>query len=208
MCTTTSSDACGLGDGAPSPGEGIDTKNETRDEVSEPGSLYFETGRGYCGLHALNNAVGHHWQTIADIAQASAEYKASMHNEHALDKDVDDADLSESITSEVLCWAIQRASKQTRGGIGVEMKLKPLHQDPDMIYRAYGAIVNVQNKHWVALKAERGVVWKLDSQVMKPCALSAEEYREYVVRYRDAYPLVPLESPCTQPKRVRFLESI
>ena len=75
------------------------------------------------------------------------------------------------------------------GGIEFVMSLEPLHKNPDALKSCVGAVVNVNNNHWVALRRVASQVWLLDSQEPLPQRLTEAEYKQYVKKHRGAFPI-------------------
>ena len=69
------------------------------------------------------------------------------------------------------------------------MSLEPLHVNPTVIRGCVGAVVNIRNRHWVALRCDAGHIWLLDSQEPEPQILSETEYKAIIRRHRNAFPL-------------------
>ncbi len=70
-----------------------------------------------------------------------------------------------------------------------EMLLRPLHINPDVLKESLGAVVNLNNEHWVALRWIDGAVRLLDS-MGEPESFSWSEYLKYIAEHRSAYPIV------------------
>ena len=69
--------------------------------------------------------------------------------------------------------------------------LQPLHIEPEQLKSpdCAGAVVNIQAKHhWVAVRYFENELWLLDSQ-KEPELLSPAQYRLYIKRHRDAFPV-------------------
>jgi len=91
--------------------------------------------------------------------------------------------------AEVIAHAVTAVSLKRRGRVEYVMQLQPLHVNPCQIHSSLGAIVNLDNKHWVALKVLSGTIWLLDSTQM-PKPLSDGEYEAFVRKRRAAFPIV------------------
>jgi hypothetical protein len=146
---------------------------------------YFERQEAAkCGMHALNNAIGFMFCTEKDLSRACDAY---LHD-HPFDlRDMHVAPTG-WYSSEVLAKALQITGcwKGT-----VRWGLRPLHVDPSVLQaeNVAGAVVNLRTKqHWVAIRYWEEEFWLLDSQE-EPKRLSPLEYRFYVKRNRDAYPI-------------------
>ena len=75
------------------------------------------------------------------------------------------------------------------GKVEFVMALRPLYAAPLEIHACVGAVVNVENEHWVALKAVSGDVWFLDSQELRPSKMTKDEYVKFIDKRRAAYPI-------------------
>ena len=67
------------------------------------------------------------------------------------------------------------------------MSLKPLHAKPAALQACLGAVVNLENIHWVALRWLGGRVRLLDSQASSPTSLTWGEYLVFISSHRHAY---------------------
>ena len=67
------------------------------------------------------------------------------------------------------------------------MQLEPLYVNPHALRGSLGAVVNIRNVHWVALRWCAGKVWLLDSQEPRPRSLTWRQYLDFVNRHKDAY---------------------
>ena len=151
---------------------------------------YFERQVGaHCGLHAINNAVGHNWLSIANMQEALRDYVCTRQREGLPELSTDHATPSGYYSSEVMCHAMQMASSRTAGVRGFEMSLAPLHCNPDVISAAVGAIVNIENRHWVALRQIGNQIWWLDSSDPSPHPLTMAVYRQRIQEHKDAFPI-------------------
>ena len=65
------------------------------------------------------------------------------------------------------------------------MNPKILRDDENCV----GAVVNIRNRHWVALRSIDKQVWLLDSQEPLPIQLSDAEYKGFIRRHRNAFPI-------------------
>ena len=92
-------------------------------------------------------------------------------------------------SSEVLATAVTTTSMRTVGKVEYVMRLQPLYVSPSDIHSCTGAVVNIDNKHWVALKAVSGEVWFFDSQLRGPSKMTQAEYMKFVEKRRAAYPI-------------------
>ena len=91
-------------------------------------------------------------------------------------------------SSEVMSQAVNTTSMRNSGRIEYVISLEPLHVNPAIIRGCVGAVVNIRNRHWVALRYDDGV-WLLDSQEHVPQSMSDAEYKAFIRRHRNAFPL-------------------
>ena len=74
-----------------------------------------------------------------------------------------------------------------RGRVEYVMSLEPLCVNAAALRTAAGALVNVANRHWVALRWVAEQVWLLDSTEARPRPLSWTAYLHFVRIHRGAY---------------------
>ena len=72
------------------------------------------------------------------------------------------------------------------GRIEYKIILKPLRENPSTLRDCVGAVVNIRNRHWVALRYDAGVTWLLDSQEHGPQVLSEAEYKAFIRKHKKA----------------------
>ena len=151
---------------------------------------HFERQRGaHCGMHALNNAVGKAWQTVEDMQFACDTYLASSRVDGFVQVRAEHARPSGWYSSEVLGEAVTATSMRHAGRVEYTMSLQPLKVNPSILRDCVGAVVNICNRHWVALRYNAGVTWLLDSQEQGPQILSEAEYKTFIRRHEHAYPI-------------------
>ena len=151
---------------------------------------HFERQRGaHCGMHALNNAVGRAWQTVEDMQFACDDYLSTSRMEGLVELRAEHARPSGWYSSEVLGRAVDTTSMRHAGRVEYKMSLEPLKVSPSILRGCVGAVVNVCNRHWVALRYDAGVTWLLDSQEHGPQILSEAEYKAFICRHKNAFPL-------------------
>jgi len=92
-------------------------------------------------------------------------------------------------SSEVLAQAITSTSMNRVGRVEYCMSLDSLRDKPGLLRaeRTVGAIMNINNKHWVALRCVRGQIWYLDSQLSCPRKLSEKDYVKRVRKSKGTY---------------------
>ena len=151
---------------------------------------YFERQRGaHCGMHALNNAVGRAWQTVEDMHFACDEYLATSRMEGSVEVRAEHARPSGWYSSEVMSKAVDTTSMRQAGRIEYKIILEPLHVNPSTLRGCVGAVVNIRNRHWVALRCDTGVTWLLDSQEHGPQVLSEAEYKAFIRKHKNTFPI-------------------
>lgn len=156
---------------------------------------YFEKQRGaHCGMHALNNAVGRAWQTIDDMRFALDDYLATTRSEGLSEVRAEHAKPSGWYSSEVMCHAVNTTSMRHAGRVEYVLELQPLHVNVGALRSAAGAVVNIRNRHWVAIRRVANQLWLLDSQEPQALPMSEADLKAFVMRHRAAFPLVRAEN--------------
>jgi len=155
---------------------------------------YFERQRGaHCGMHALNNAVGRAWHTVRDMQFACDDF-LSMTRRGGLREIRDDHTKPSGWYSiAVMGHAINTTSMRHAGRIEYTLSREPLRITPNIIHRCVGAIVNIRNRHWVAVRFINRVLWLLDSQEYVPQIISDAEYKAFVRKHEHAFPVFVAE---------------
>ena len=170
-----------------------DTSSE--DDPVEPFPSFFERQvDARCGLHALNNALGGMYLNIADMQNALEDYLVSSQREGLNEQRSAHFKPSGWYSSEVMCHALNTASMHKKGRIEHVLELKALYLHPHLIHICIGAIVNIDNKHWCALRSIGGQIWRLDSLNKHPEKLTQNEYIAFVNKRRAAYPIMMAEN--------------
>jgi len=142
-----------------------------------------------CGMHALNNAIGQPLHNPADMTLACNFYLQAAHQEGSPEARASHYRTGGWYSSEVMAQAVTTTSLTKHNRVEYAMTLEPLHVNPTTLQTSIGAVVNIGNVHWVALRWFEGQVWLLDSREPPPKALSWDEYLSFIRRYRDAYPI-------------------
>ena len=183
-------------DAAPEGGDGEDAESQPLErpprvawkrDVNGYGG-HFERQRGaHCGMHALNNAVGRSWQTVEDMRLACDDYLASSRREGMPEIRTEHAKPSGWYSIEVMCHAMNATSMRVAGKVEFTLSLEPLHVNPSALRTSVGAVVNIQGRHWVALRKVAEQVWLLDSQEPQPVPLTDAAYKAFVFRHRGAF---------------------
>ena len=93
---------------------------------------------------------------------------------------------------EVMCHAMNTTSMRVADKVEYTLSLEPLHVNPKILRddeNCVGAVVNIRNRHWVALRSIDKQVWLLDSQEPHPIRLTDAEYKGFISRHRNAFPI-------------------
>ena len=139
-----------------------------------------------CGLHALNNAIGHSFATAADLEAAVQELLRAAHQEGLPEVRAQHCLPGGWYSAEVLSQAITQVSLAKRNRVEFVLILEPLCVNAAALRTSVGSIVNIQNRHWVALRWLHGAVWLLDSQDV-PRELNWQAYQHFVRLHRSAF---------------------
>ena len=154
------------------------------------GGIYFERQReALCAMHALNNAIGRPLQRKADMEFACEQYLLEADREGFAESVDMHAAPGGWYSSEVLAYAVRSTSLHRHERIEYELSLTPLFEDPSYLHHAVGAVTNVDNRHWVALRSIDGQIWCLDSLKDAPRVLTPEAYLAFVRRHRSSFPI-------------------
>jgi hypothetical protein len=170
------------------------------------GGFFERQVEAMCGMHALNNAVGRRWQSSEDMKFACEEFLRERRFECGMvdalmtadDKKKEALELSRHAredgwySDEIIAKAVVSTSLRREGRVEFELSLRPLCDNPRMIHAAQGAVVNIDERHWVALRSVAGRVWLLDSLQIEPRPLA--NYEAYVRKHKHAYPIFVAES--------------
>ena len=155
---------------------------------------HFERQRGaHCGMHALNNAVGRQWQTEEDMYLAIDDYLATCWSEGLPEVRAEHATPSGWYSIEVMSHAVTSTSMRNAGRVEFVLELQPLHVNVGALRSAVGAIVNIQNRHWVAIRRVANQLWYLDSQEPQPLPMTEADLKTFVFRHRAAFAIVRAE---------------
>ena len=92
-------------------------------------------------------------------------------------------------SSEVMAHAVTTTSMRHSGRVEYQLSLQPLHVNPSILHSSVGAVVNIHNTHWVALRSVEGKVWFLDGQELAPKLLTETEYKTFIREHKEAYPI-------------------
>ena len=140
-------------------------------------------------MHALNNAVGKQWQTIDEMRFAVDDYLETQRFEGLPEVRAEHVKPSGWYSSEVMSHAVNSTSMRRSGAIEYALSLEPLHMNPGVLCGSVGAVVNISNRHWCAIRQIGNQIWFLDSQEPRPLPMTDAEYRAFIMRHRNAFPL-------------------
>jgi hypothetical protein len=148
---------------------------------------YFERQReARCGLHALNNCLGCEFATEEDLEACLQELLRTLQQEGVPEVRAQHTAVGGWYSAEVLAQAVTQVSMAKRDRVDYVLSLEPLCVNPSAIRSSVGAIVNIANKHWVALRFVQGSVWLLDSQD-EPRQLKWDAFVYFIRLHRDAF---------------------
>jgi len=156
---------------------------------------YFERQvAGRRGMHALNNALGLAFAGEEDLVFACDEWLRASHHEGLPEVRARHMNAHGWYSIEVMSTCLNTTAMRVRGRIEYELCFEPLRVRPEILQVAVGALVNIDGRHWVALRFIDGVVWLLDSL---DCAARPLEWGAYVnfvreQRNQNAFPIFTL----------------
>ncbi len=90
---------------------------------------------------------------------------------------------------EVIAHALNTTSMSRAGKILYVLELKELYTEPERIHNVIGALVNLSNDHWVALRSVAGQIWCLDSLEDQPSKWSFDQYKGFIKHHKAAFPI-------------------
>lgn len=122
------------------------------------------------------------------MADALEDYLESSRREGLHERREDNMKPTGWYSIEVLAHAINTTSMRRKGRIEYVIELKALYLHPELIHTSSGAIVNIENKHWVAVRSIAGQIWLLDS-LYSPSRMTEAQYLSFVTLRKAAYPI-------------------
>ena len=134
----------------------------------------------------MNNVLGYRFATGADFEQALDDYLESSQREGLIERRTQHQTAGGWYSSEIITHALNTISMAKAGKIQYVFDLQPLCETPHEIHACIGALVNIGNTHWIALKAVSGKIWHLDSQKL-PRQLDEASYRTFLEKHKAAY---------------------
>ena len=149
---------------------------------------YFEQeDQARCGMRALNNAIGRALHTPASMSHACDVYLKSARHKGLVEVRATHEKPNGWYSSEVLAQAVVTRSLFVAGHVEYVLKLEPLRFNAEALQSSVGAVVNINNDHWVALKWVDDQVWRLDSLKPRPIPMTWQSYVSYIWEHKDAY---------------------
>ena len=148
---------------------------------------YFERQQAaHCGLHALNNAIGFDFLTTEDMTTACDvfldEMAMELSPEERCDHELPTGWYSEAVMAQAL------RVKDNIYRLNLDDPVQPAEEQVMRIFgdNVLGMTVNVEQRHWVAVRIADGRLWLLDSE-QAPVQLSVLQLLDYVATYRHAF---------------------
>jgi len=134
-------------------------------------------------------ALGSNFCSNKDMEFAVEQVLQTAEQEGSREIRADHARADGWYSSEAIAAALTTTSMKKRGRVEYTMSLKPLYKHPEEIHSCVGAVVNVDDRHWVAIRSQGGEIWLLDSQECRPIRMTREAYNKFVAKRRAAYPI-------------------
>ena len=153
---------------------------------------YFERQREMrCGLHALNNCIGRSLLNVALMRAACDQYLALYPSENRTENEKPSGWYSMNVM--VLAVELISKSLQARGETSYELRWEPLFRHPDVIHRCVGAVANLRQRHWIAIKSVDDQIWRLDSLDPAPRRMTELDYNWFIRTNRGTYPVYAID---------------
>ena len=149
---------------------------------------YFERQlQSRCGMHALNNALGQRHFTVPTMRAACDRYLAMFPSEVRADNEKP----SGWYSMNVMVLAVEAISKPlaARHERYYDLRWEPLFRNPGVIHQCVGAVANLRQQHWVALRSVEGQIWRLDSLDPAPKSMTELDYSWFIRANRGTYPI-------------------
>ena len=119
-------------------------------QAADVGSPFFERQEQLrCGLHALNNALGSHYFDAVDMPRAAQAFL--FENNELRDNIQDHLEPEGDYSIEIMSMALRTKAMQAFGQLRWEMDIQHAMTVEDL-HGCIGAVVNLQGRHWVALR--------------------------------------------------------
>ena len=144
-----------------------------------------------CGMHALNNVLaGEPIQafTQSDMHDAceTVLFESNIPDDNG---QLSDSQIREDHESPTGWYSLPVMTQALRGTFKYELSpaLQLRHNAGDLFApTTVGAVMNIDNQHWVALKSVEGQIWYLDSQ-SDPWPLTYDEYLVKINAHEHTY---------------------
>ena len=140
-----------------------------------------------CGMHSLSYAVGHSLHNAANMTFACNIYLQEARHEGLMEVRGLHERAGGGYSREVMAKAVTTTCMRKHGRVQHIMRLEPLHVNPASLRTSLGAVANIENVHWVALRWLDGRVWLLDSQEPWPVSFTWLDYLDFIGKHKDVY---------------------
>ena len=135
-------------------------------QAADVGSPFFERQEQLrCGLHALNNALGSHYFDAVDMPRAAQAFL--FENNELRDNIQDHLEPEGDYSIEIMSMALRTKAMQAFGQLRWEMDIQRAMTVEDL-HGCIGAVVNLQGRHWVALRPLAQQFLYMDSLEERP----------------------------------------
>ena len=153
---------------------------------------YFERQiQSRCGMHALNNALGQSLVTVAIMRAACDRYLALYPTEVRAENEKPSGWYSMNVM--VLAMEVISKSLAARHERPYDLRWEPLFRNPGVIHQCVGAVANIRQQHWVALRSVDGQIWRLDSLYLAPKPMTELDYSWFIRANRGTYPIFAVD---------------
>ena len=148
---------------------------------------YFERQReAQCGLHAVNNILGRPFLTAADLRVACDKFLAEMAFEGVVEDRAQHIGPGGFYSEAVLAFALRHFGN----AFALDLD-RPILPDTAMPLEIFlddvaGILVNVAQRHWVAVRVCLDDLWMLDS-LTEPERLTLDQLRDFLRRHPSAF---------------------
>jgi len=163
-------------------------REQDRTQAADVGSQFFERQEGLrCGLHALNNALGSHYLDAIDMPRAVQAFL--FENSELGDNIRDHLEPEGDYSIEIMSMVLRTKAMDAFGTLRWQMDIQRAMTAEDL-HGCIGAVVNLEGRHWVALRPLAQGFLYLDSLEELPRELNDEEldsllaaHPTYALRY-------------------------
>jgi hypothetical protein len=123
------------------------------------------------------------------MMEALEDYLISARREGLLEPRSENYKPGGWFSSEVIAHALNTTAMNKHGKILYVLELKTLYLEPTKIHGVIGALVNLGNTHWAALRSVAGQIWYLDSLEQNPSQMSFDQYCIFINKHKAAFPI-------------------